>query len=139
MKWVITISKAPSVLNKMNNIVKPRGGCVNIWSLCQNISRLFFINPDVTALKYGGTMEMKAENECFELMKKKQKNLVIWECSLFLDKANCFIGASPDRLISCDSCEDACVKIKCPLSINYEKPNVKNLDYLYKSDSEIKL
>ena len=61
----------------MNNIVKPRGGYVNIWSLCQNISGLFFINPDVTALKHGGTIEMKAENEFFELIKKKQKNLVI--------------------------------------------------------------
>ena len=28
---------------------------------------------------------------------------------------------------------------KKPLSINYEKPNDKNLDYLYKTDSEIKL
>ena len=36
-------------------------------------------------------------------------------------------------------CEDACVEIKCPLSINYEKPNEKMLDFLYKSDSEIKL
>ena len=28
---------------------------------------------------------------------------------------------------------------KSPLSINYEKPNEKNLDCLYKTDSEIKL
>ena len=38
-----------------------------------------------------------------------------------------------------DCCEDACVEIKWPLSINYEKPNEKNLDYLYKRDSKIKL
>ena len=36
-------------------------------------------------------------------------------------------------------CEDGCVEIKCPLSISYEKANEKSLDYLYKSDSEIKL
>ena len=50
-----------------------------------------------------------------------------------------FIGASPDRLMTCDCCIDACVEIKYPLSINFQKPNEKNLDYLYKSDSEIKL
>ena len=72
-------------------------------------------------------------------MKKKHKNLVTSECGLFLDKTNCFIRASPDRLMTCDCCEDACVEITCPLSINYEKPNEKNLDYLHKSESEIKL
>ena len=63
-------------------------------------------------------------------MKKKHKNLVISECGLFLGKTNCFIGASPDRLMICDCCEDVCVEIKCDLSINYEKLNEKNLDYL---------
>ena len=62
-------------------------------------------------------MEMEAANNFFELMKKKHKNLVISECGLFLDKANCFIGVSPDRLMACDCCGDACVEIKCPLSI----------------------
>ena len=56
-----------------------------------------------------------------------------------MDKTNCFIGASPDRLMRCDCCEDTCVEIKRLLSINYEKPNEVNLNYLYKSDSGIKL
>ena len=123
----------------MSKILKPTGGCVDMWSLYQNISGLSFINPDLLALKYGRTIKMEAANEFFELMKKKHKHFAILECGLLLDKANCFIGASPDRLITCDCCEDACVEIKWPLSINYEKPNEKNLDYLYKSDSEIKL
>ena len=84
-------------------------------------------------------MEMEVANEFFVLMKKKHKDLVISECSLFLDKTDCFIGASLDRLMTCDCCEDACVEIKCPLSTNYEKQNEKNLNYLYKSDCEIKL
>ena len=41
--------------------------------------------------------------------------------------------------MACNCCEDGCVEIKCPLSISYEKANEKSLDYLYKSDSEIKL
>ena len=36
---------------------------VNMWSLCQNISRLPFTNPDLPALKYCQTMEMEAANE----------------------------------------------------------------------------
>ena len=41
--------------------------------------------------------------------------------------------------MTCDCCEDACVERKCLLSISYEKPDKKNLDYLYKSEGEIKL
>ena len=115
--------------------MKPTGSCVEMWSLCQNISGFPFTNPDLPPLKYSQTLEMDAANGSFEIMKKKHKNLVIPECGLFLYKTNCFIGASPDCLMTCD----ACVKIKCLLSINYEKPNEKNLNYGYKSDKVIKL
>ena len=74
-----------------------------------------------------------------EPWKWKPQTKIISESGLFLDKTNCFIRASPDCLMASDCCEDAGVEIKCPLLINYEKPNEKNLDYLYKSDSEIKL
>ena len=133
-KGGITVSKAHSVLTKMNKNLKPSGGCVDIWSLCKNISGLSFSNP-----KYGRTKEIETANKFFELMKKKHKNLVISEYGLFLDKTNCFIGAGLDHLMTCDCCEDACVETKCLLSINYEKPDKKNLDYLDKSDREIKL
>ena len=94
----------------MNKILKPTGDCVDMWSLCQNISGLSFTKPDLPVLKYGGTMKMEATNEIFELMKKKHKNLVVSEFGLFLDKRNCFIGASPDCLMACNCCEDACVE-----------------------------
>ena len=38
-----------------------------------------------------------------------------------------------------DCYEDAYVQIKFFLSINYEETDNENLDYLYKSESEIKL
>ena len=41
-KAVVTASKAHSVLSLMNKIVKPTGPCVDMWSLCQNISGLSF-------------------------------------------------------------------------------------------------
>ena len=80
---------------------------------------------------------MEAANEFFDSTKKKHENLVITERGLFVYKTICYIGASPDSLLTCNCFEDACVEIKCSLSINYEKRNEKNLDYLYKSDSEI--
>ena len=94
----------------MNMILKPTVGCVDVRSLCQNISGLSFTNPDLPALKYCSTMKMGAANEFFELMKKKHKNVVISECCLFLDKADCFIGASPDRLMTCYCCEEHVLK-----------------------------
>ena len=124
-KGVIAALKVHSFLTKMNKILKPTGGCADMWSLCQNISELSFTNPDLHALKFGQAMDMKAANKFFELMKQKHKNLVISQCGLFLDKTNCFIGASPDCLTTCDCCENACVEIKCPLSINYENPKKK--------------
>ena len=51
----------------------------------------------------------------------------------------CFVGAIPDHLMTLGCCKDTCVEIKYSLSINYEKPNEKNLNYLYKSESGIKL
>ena len=49
-KGVITTSKAPSVLTKMDKILKSTGGCVDMWSLCQNISGLSFTKPDLPDL-----------------------------------------------------------------------------------------
>ena len=84
----ITVSKVHPVLTKMNKVLKPTGSCVDVWSLCQNISGLSFTNPDLPALKYGRTMEMETGNKFFDLMNKKNKNLLIFECGLFLDKAS---------------------------------------------------
>ena len=72
-------------------------------------SGLSFTNSDLPALKYGRTMETEAANDVFELMKKKLKSLAISDCGLFLDKTNCFIGASPDHVMTCD----CCIEIRC--------------------------
>ena len=72
-KGVITASKVHSLLIKMNKSWKSTGNCVDMWSVCQNIPRLSFNNPDLPALKCGQTMEIEAPNEFFELMKKNIK------------------------------------------------------------------
>ena len=70
-KGVITASKTHSVLTKMNKLWKPTGPCVDMRSLCQNISGISFTNLDLPVLKYGRTMEMEAANQIFELIKKE--------------------------------------------------------------------
>ena len=70
-KGVITASKVHSLLIKMNEIWKPTGGFVDMWSVCQNILGFSFNNPDLPALKCGQSMEIEAANEFSELMKKR--------------------------------------------------------------------
>ena len=50
---VTTDSNARSIVAKMNKILKPTGGCINMWPLCQNISGIPFTNPNLPTLKYG--------------------------------------------------------------------------------------
>ena len=38
----ITASKVHSVLTKMKKILKPTGGCVDMWLSCQNIRTFFY-------------------------------------------------------------------------------------------------
>ena len=50
-----------------------------------------------------------------------------------------YIGASPDWLMSCSSCNKECIEIKFPYSINYPEPNEQNLDYLHQDRDAVKL
>ena len=78
-------------------------------------------------------MEPEAANCFLELMKTTHKNPSLAECGLYVDPDFPFIGASPDRIFSCDCCEPACVEIKCPC-INHTTPydNDIKLPYLIK-------
>ena len=69
----------------------------------------------------------------------KHKKVVISESGLFLVKTNRFTGASPDQLMTCYCCEDACAQMKCPFSEICEKSNEKSWGKLYKGKREIKL
>jgi len=129
-KGVITASKAHEVITKMNKLEKGGGVHINMWSLNQKISGLTFVNPNIPALKYGRDMEIDAVNTFTGLMKKTHKNFATSECGLYLDTSIPFIGASSDRIVSCDCCGFACLEVKCPYSINFTKPSEKNLNYL---------
>ena len=141
-KGVISGSKGHNVKTKMEKL-KKGGGCgnVNLWQVFQKISGLVFVNPNIPALKYGRSMETNAANEFYEQLSESHKNLKVSECGLFLDKNHPFIGASPDRIVTCDCCPKACLEVKCPYSINYTSPDNPdiNLPYLKKDDGKLKL
>ena len=64
-------------------------------------------------------MEINAVNKFCEIFSNSHKNAQLVECGLFLDKMHPYIGASPDRMVTCDCCPKACVEVKCPYSMNY--------------------
>ena len=76
-------------------------------------------------------MEENAVNEFFNIKAKIHKNLKLLDCGLFLDKVNSFIGASPDRIVSCSCCPRACLEVKCPYSVNFMSPEDPNASLLY--------
>ena len=137
---VITASKAHEVITKMKKVRKGGGGVVNIWSLKENISGMAFVNLNIPALKYGKGMETEAVNTlAAEYITNYHQDCIISHCGLNLDKTMPYIGASPDRLMSCSCCDKAYIGIKCPYSINYTEPNEQNLEYLYKDGDPVKL
>ena len=118
-KGVITGSKGHEVKIKMEKLYKGNGAVVNLWNVFQKNSGLTFVNPNIVSLKYGRAMEPNAANAFFDLLSKQHKNFKLIDCGLFLDKDLPYVGASPDRIISCDCCPQAVLEIKCPYSINH--------------------
>ena len=140
-KGVITGSKGHEVKTKMKKLKKGGGSYVNLWQLFQKISGLVFTNPNIPALKYGRSMEENAVNEFFNIKSKEHKDFKLIDCGLFLDNAKPFIGASPDRIISCSCCPRACLEVKCPYSVNFLSPKDPNfsLPYLQNVDGKLVL
>ena len=96
----------------------------------------FFLKPNIPALKYERDMEMEAANTFIEFVKGKHTDVKWSDCELFVDQILPNVGASPDRILLYSCCEKACVKIKCPYSINYTKPRYSNLEYLQLCDGK---
>jgi len=130
-KGVMSGSKGHDVKTKMKKIRNANIGYENLWQIFQKISGLTFVSPDIPALKYRQAMEENAANEFLNHFSKQHINLKLHECGLFLDEKEPFIGASPDRIMTCLCCPKACVEIKCPYSINYTSPNDPDVTLIY--------
>ena len=68
-------------------------------------------------LKHGRSTEIYAKEKYLSLMKKVHKKLKSNESGLVVMKTKTFIAASPDLEISCESCGQGLVEIKCLYSI----------------------
>ena len=78
----------------------------------------------------------KMQSMNFLILAKFHKNLKLLDYSLFLDKVNYFIDASPNRIVSCSCSPRACLEVKCPCYVNFmstEDPSV-SLPYLQNID-----
>ena len=100
-KAVISASKVHEVKTKMKKAKTGAGGYINMFTLIQKISGNIFTSPDIPDLVYGRNMEPLSAEKFLECFKQNHKNIVMKDCVLFLHKEHQFIGASPDRIVSC--------------------------------------
>lgn len=73
--------------------------------------------PDLPALKYGRQTEPVAVEVYQNQQQSYHTELTISTCGLFVLPDAVFIGASPDRLVSCKCCGNGLLEVKCPLSM----------------------
>lgn len=59
----------------MEKFVKGGGGYENMWNLCQKISGLTSINPNMPALEYRRDMEQQTSNAFYEFLNAAIKRL----------------------------------------------------------------
>lgn len=84
------------------------------------------------ALKYGRRMEDTAARKYEKVMTELgHKNLKVAKCGLFVSESVPYIGASPDRMVTCDCCGKRVLEIKCPLSCSHTAPSDKTDGLVY--------
>ena len=97
-------------------------------------------NGELRALKYGRNMEDKACKEYEQYLKSKgHKNVNVQRCGLFVNVSSPYLGASPDRIISCDCCPKRVLEVKCPMTCMHESPSSSNVECLQEVNGEVKL
>ena len=84
-------------------------------------------------------MEIQAVSTFAEYIKNYHQDCIISKCRLVLDKTMTYNGTTPDWLMSCSCCGEACIEIKYPYSINYTEANEQNLGCSYKDGDKVNL
>lgn len=126
----VTASTFHDVKTKMDKLHKGLATSMNnvIEKVCGYTS-----TPDLPALKYGRNMESEAREVYLKFHKQQcGRNVTAKECSLFIDKKNRFIGASPDGVIQCNKCGEGLLEIKCPITACGVVPTAETVKYLKK-------
>ena len=94
----------------------------------------------IKELQYGRKMENIA-CEAFESMLKNSghTDVKVEKCGLFVSKSAPYIGASPDRLVTCLCCGRRVLEVKCPASCATAVPSESTVEYLVYRDGKCKL
>ena len=76
-------------------------------------------------------MESTAADRYKEIMiELGHKHVAVNECGLFILDTVPFIGASPDRIVSCSCCGKHVLEIKCPLKLAHICPSEETVECL---------
>ena len=140
-KNVVTSSKAHDVKTKVEKLKKCSGGYIDMYLLNIKVAGKLFVNPNIPALKYGRAMESEAITKFINELSEAHKGVSVKPCGLMLDKDYAYIGTSPDGIVSCSCCENSCLEIKCPYSINHLSPKSVDavLPYLVRDGEDLHL
>lgn len=135
---VITGTLVHDVRSKMDKLNKSNAiDASSLVDRCLATRAHFKGNRDT---RYGLANESKAVEAYCALMKKDHVNFSIKSCGLILDCDHCFLGASPDRIGSCDCHGSYIVEIKCPSSLqNKPAGSAKDLPYINSNTSGLNL
>ena len=122
-----TASNSKAVCTRMDTIGKRPD--TNPKALVDRIIGVKQVPSGIPALEYGRQMEHIAVQKYKEIHGKTH-TLIISECGLFVDAQMPYIGASPDRLVSCSCCGDGVLEVKCPSSCRDGERTVQEMPYL---------
>ena len=84
-------------------------------------------------------MEPEAADKFTKIFKKSHKKVSVKECGIFLHRKYPYIGASPNRIVSCSCHENACLEIKCPFSISHLSPTADQANLSFLVNSKLKI
>ena len=87
------------------------------------------------ATEWGKQRESVAADQYQSKLMSKHRNLVLQTPGLYISHSAPFLGATPDRIRSCDCCKSCLVEIKCKYAKKNLLPHVAASDMLFKSES----
>ena len=90
------------------------------YPLVKNIMQYTSINPFIPALNWGRNNEDQARAAYVSVMKDQHRNFTVARSGLCLHSEYPHLGATPDGFVSCDSCGEGLLEIKCPYKYLFE-------------------
>ena len=84
------------------------------------------MNNTLALIRLGCAAEKEVSDTYHTMMALKHIGFKISDTALFIDHTNPYLGASPDGMVECSSCDRGVVEIKCPYCYNLNFPDDDN-------------